>query len=94
LRTAYPPETPVAVVDRATRPDQRIVRGTLETIAELVLDAGVSTTSILIVGNVLVPDAARARAADADSAANDETASDKPAPTYQWHGNAGPDDDL
>jgi uroporphyrin-III C-methyltransferase/precorrin-2 dehydrogenase/sirohydrochlorin ferrochelatase len=43
---------PAAVVERATLPEQRTVRGTLETIAELARKAGVAAPALLIVGDV------------------------------------------
>ncbi len=45
-------EHPAAVVERATLPDQRTVRGTLATIAELARKAGVKAPALLIVGEV------------------------------------------
>lgn len=49
----YSPDTPVAVVEKASWPEQRIFRGTLTTIADQLLVAGVSRTAMVIVGNVL-----------------------------------------
>jgi precorrin-4/cobalt-precorrin-4 C11-methyltransferase len=49
----YPPDTPVAVVARATWPDQQILRGTLDTIAAQVHNAGIRRTAVIIVGAVL-----------------------------------------
>jgi uroporphyrin-III C-methyltransferase / precorrin-2 dehydrogenase / sirohydrochlorin ferrochelatase len=43
---------PVAIVERATLPDQRTLRGTLETIEELARSAGVTAPALLIVGDV------------------------------------------
>jgi uroporphyrin-III C-methyltransferase/precorrin-2 dehydrogenase/sirohydrochlorin ferrochelatase len=45
-------EHPAAVVERATLPGQRTLRGTLETIAELARKAGVAAPALLIVGDV------------------------------------------
>jgi uroporphyrin-III C-methyltransferase / precorrin-2 dehydrogenase / sirohydrochlorin ferrochelatase len=45
-------EHPAAVVERATLPGQRTLRGTLETIAELARAAGVAAPALLIVGDV------------------------------------------
>lgn len=47
-----PPETPAAVVMSATRPEQRQVVGTLETICDAARHAGVGAPSVLIVGEV------------------------------------------
>jgi precorrin-4/cobalt-precorrin-4 C11-methyltransferase len=49
----YTVETPVAVVQKASWPDQRIFRGTLGTIAALVGDSGVDRTAMIVVGKVL-----------------------------------------
>src|SRR3984957_3824900 len=43
---------PAAVVERATLPGQRTLRGTLETIAEVARDASVTAPALLIVGEV------------------------------------------
>jgi uroporphyrin-III C-methyltransferase/precorrin-2 dehydrogenase/sirohydrochlorin ferrochelatase len=43
---------PVAIVERATLPGQRTLRGTLETIAEIARQATVSAPALLIVGEV------------------------------------------
>jgi uroporphyrin-III C-methyltransferase / precorrin-2 dehydrogenase / sirohydrochlorin ferrochelatase len=43
---------PAAVVERATLPEQRTLRGTLETIAEVARDAKVTAPALLIVGDV------------------------------------------
>lgn len=53
LTPAYGPDCPVAVVARASRPDEVVLRGTLATIASLVAQAGVKRTAVIIVGAVL-----------------------------------------
>lgn len=57
----YTPETPIAVVQKATWPDQKIMRGTLATIAQTVRDAGVDRTAMIVVGNCLNNDYALSR---------------------------------
>lgn len=49
----FEPETPVAIVEKATWPEQRIVRGTLTDIADKVLAAGISRTAMIIVSRCL-----------------------------------------
>jgi precorrin-4/cobalt-precorrin-4 C11-methyltransferase len=49
----YTLETPIAVVQKASWPDQKILRGTLATIAEIVRKAGVDRTAMIVVGNCL-----------------------------------------
>ncbi len=52
LRPAYGADCPVAVVYRASWPDERIIRGTLADIETLV-DAGISRTALILVGPAL-----------------------------------------
>ncbi len=47
------PTRPVALVENATRSNQRVIDGTLETIAKQVEDANISGPSILIIGEVV-----------------------------------------
>ena len=51
----YPEETPVAVVYRATWPDQRILRGTLSDIAATVRASGITRQALILVGEALRP---------------------------------------
>lgn len=60
----YPPDTPIAVVYKASWPDEVIVRGTLEDIAERVETAGISKTALILVGNFLGKDYTRSRLYD------------------------------
>lgn len=53
LQRHYDVQTPVAVVQRASWPQQQVVRGTLETIAEQVAAAGIDRTAMILVGDVL-----------------------------------------
>ncbi|MBS6396118.1 MAG: precorrin-4 C(11)-methyltransferase [Clostridiales bacterium] len=53
LRQAYRPETPVAVVYKATWEDQKIVYGDLTNIAERVKEAGIRKTALTVVGDFL-----------------------------------------
>jgi precorrin-4/cobalt-precorrin-4 C11-methyltransferase len=53
LLTSYPEETPVAVVQRATWPDQKIVQGTLADIEEKVKAADIHKTAQILVGDFL-----------------------------------------
>jgi precorrin-4/cobalt-precorrin-4 C11-methyltransferase len=49
----YGAECPIAVVYRASWPDQRVVRGTLSTIAALVAESPLERSATLLVGRVL-----------------------------------------
>lgn len=53
LQGAYTRETPVAVVAKATWPDEEILRGTLEDISGKVTEAGINKQALIIVGDVL-----------------------------------------
>lgn len=53
IRYGKDPATPVALVERGTRPDQRVTVGTLETIVPLAKERGVKAPAITIIGNVV-----------------------------------------
>jgi precorrin-4/cobalt-precorrin-4 C11-methyltransferase len=50
LTPAYGPETPVVVAYRVSWPDQRLIRGTLATIAGLVKASGIQRQALIMVG--------------------------------------------
>jgi precorrin-4/cobalt-precorrin-4 C11-methyltransferase len=52
LKNGYPEETPVAVVERASWPDQRIILGTIANIAKKVKTAGVKKSAMIIIGGI------------------------------------------
>ncbi|KNY28010.1 precorrin-4 C(11)-methyltransferase [Pseudobacteroides cellulosolvens] len=56
LKTGYLEDTPVAVVYKASWPDQRILRGTLKNISGLVKEAGIDKTALVTVGDFLGDD--------------------------------------
>lgn len=53
LAGGYPPQTPVAVVEKVSWPEERIIRGVLTDIAGQVEAAGITRTAIIAVGKVL-----------------------------------------
>lgn len=55
LRHGYSDDTPVAVVQRAWCPDQRVLRGTLGDIAGQVKAAGMTAQALIMVGPVFRP---------------------------------------
>lgn len=55
LLPAYGPDTPVAVVYRASWPDEQIIRGTLATIHHQVEAAGIKRQALILVGRALAP---------------------------------------
>lgn len=53
LEGGYDPETPVAVVYKATWPDEKIFRCTVETLHKTVSEHGLTKTALIIVGNCM-----------------------------------------
>jgi precorrin-4/cobalt-precorrin-4 C11-methyltransferase len=53
LTSAYGPDCPVAVVANATQPTERVLRGTLATIADQVEDTGLRQAAVIMVGEAL-----------------------------------------
>jgi precorrin-4/cobalt-precorrin-4 C11-methyltransferase len=53
LLQGYPEDTPVVVIEKASWPDQKVVRGTLKEIAEVVKEAGIKKTALIYVGRAL-----------------------------------------
>ncbi|MFZ3171447.1 MAG: precorrin-4 C(11)-methyltransferase [Carboxydocellales bacterium] len=49
----YPWTTPIAIVQKATWPDEQIIQGTLQTIVSLVKDARIGKTAMIMVGDFL-----------------------------------------
>jgi precorrin-4/cobalt-precorrin-4 C11-methyltransferase len=61
IRGGYAEDTPVAVVQKATWPDEKIIRGTLATIAKTVDEAAIDRTAMIVVGRCLDSDYALSR---------------------------------
>jgi len=53
LLEGYSPDTPAAVVEKASWPEERILTGTLANLAQLTKDAGITKTALILVGNFL-----------------------------------------
>ncbi|WP_242965329.1 precorrin-4 C(11)-methyltransferase [Petroclostridium xylanilyticum] len=53
LLEGYPPDTPAAVVQKASWPDQKIVMGTLKDIAQKVKNENITKTAQIVVGDFL-----------------------------------------
>jgi precorrin-4/cobalt-precorrin-4 C11-methyltransferase len=51
-KVAHHPSTPAVVIYHATWPDQKIVRGTVSTIADKAKEAGISRSALLLIGEV------------------------------------------
>ena len=56
IEGGYDKTTPVAIVVKASWPDQRIIRGTLETIADVVAEGGGIRQAMIVVSRVLDTD--------------------------------------
>lgn len=52
----YAADTPIAIVQRASWPEQKIVRATLETIVEEIADKGIDRTAMIVVSRCLGAD--------------------------------------
>jgi len=64
LEGGYAPQTPVAVVYKATWPDEKIFRCTVETLHKTVTENGLKKTSLIIVGNCMGDEYLRSRLYD------------------------------
>lgn len=64
----YPPETSAALVYKASWPDERVIRATLNTLPGLVRTSGISKTALILVGDFLNDDigSAKSRLYDKD----------------------------
>jgi precorrin-4/cobalt-precorrin-4 C11-methyltransferase len=51
-KISHPPRTPAVVIYHATWPDQKIIRGTVETIAEQAQKEGINRSALLLIGEV------------------------------------------
>jgi uroporphyrin-III C-methyltransferase len=53
LKNGKDPQTPVALIERGTRPDQRVTIGVLENIASIAKEKKVKAPAITVIGNVV-----------------------------------------
>lgn len=53
LGESYPADTPVAIVQRASWPEQRVVRCTVATLASALAEEGIDRTALILVGRTL-----------------------------------------
>lgn len=53
LLHGYPEDTPIAVVEKVTWPQERIIRGQLKDISKKVKDAGIEKTAVIAVGDFM-----------------------------------------
>ncbi len=61
IEGGYAPGTAAVVVEKASWPDQRVIRGTIESMAELVREAGITRQALILVGDVFVKDYQRSK---------------------------------
>jgi len=61
LAGGYTPDTPAAIVQKASWPDEKIFRGTLATIGQEAAAAGVDRTAMIVIGKCLGSDYALSR---------------------------------
>jgi precorrin-4/cobalt-precorrin-4 C11-methyltransferase len=54
----YGPDTPAAVVYRASWPEEKVIRGNLASIAGQVREAGINRQALILVGPALAPEEA------------------------------------
>ena len=64
IEGGYPPETPVAIVYKATWPDEKIYRCTVGTLCETVRGNGLTKTSLIVIGDFLGHDYERSKLYD------------------------------
>ncbi|MFP3090146.1 precorrin-4 C(11)-methyltransferase [Treponema sp. TIM-1] len=53
LEGGYPPDTPAAIVYKASWPEERILRGTIDTLPRLQEESGITKTALILVGGFL-----------------------------------------
>ncbi len=53
LLKGYSEDTPVVIIEKASWPDQKVVKGTLKNIAEIVKEAGIQKTALIYIGKAL-----------------------------------------
>jgi uroporphyrin-III C-methyltransferase/precorrin-2 dehydrogenase/sirohydrochlorin ferrochelatase len=53
IKRGLPEDLPAAMIEQGTKPDQRVLTGTLKTLPEIVENAGVSAPTLTIIGEVV-----------------------------------------
>ncbi len=66
LLLSFPPETPAAIVERASWPDQRVIRAPLAELAQRAGEAGITRTALVFVGDFLAASGRRSLLYDPD----------------------------
>ena len=81
LAGGYPPETPAAVVYKATWPDEMILRGTVDTLPETIGAGNIKKTALIIVGDCMGDKYLRSRLYSPDFSAEFRKGTDDAAET-------------
>lgn len=53
LLEGYTPDTPAAVVEKASWPEERVIKGTLSNLAQMTQEAGITKTALILVGHFI-----------------------------------------
>ena len=53
IAVGMPADTPAAIIEQGTMPEQRVIEGTVNTLSELALEANIQPPAIIVVGNVV-----------------------------------------
>jgi precorrin-4/cobalt-precorrin-4 C11-methyltransferase len=53
LKKGWPKDTPINIIEKASWPEEKIIKGTLENIVERVKKAGIKRQALIVVGNIL-----------------------------------------
>ncbi|MBR6408265.1 MAG: precorrin-4 C(11)-methyltransferase [Clostridia bacterium] len=64
LQGAYSPDTPAAIVYKATWPEEKVIRCTVDTLCDRGEAAGIKSTALIMVGDFLQPQYERSRLYD------------------------------
>lgn len=64
IKGGYAPSTPIAIVYKATWPEQKVYKGTVETLYDVVRDNNITKTALILVGDFLGDEYERSRLYD------------------------------
>lgn len=59
LKGGYEPDTPAAIVYKASWPEEQVIRCTISTLSEMAERHGITETALLVIGHCLAPTGAR-----------------------------------
>ena len=64
IRGGYPSDTPAAIVYKATWPEEKVLRCTVDALEETAREAGVTKTALIVVGRILEDEYERSKLYD------------------------------